>query len=700
MHSLRKLNIGISSLILGALFLELNVSQVKADEIKNNANYSEQVNATVISKDNSSKKLVDKSNLETSLVSSSSDSQDKQGKSIENGENTLSTVKLQSNINSKQTPVNMSLYSVKEDNANKWSYNANRNTWSYIKKDGTEATQQWLQIKDKWYYFDKNGNMATNGWYDTSLPKDRSVKDSGKTYYFDKDGHYLTDHWTYEPYGKTWSYAKSNGMQANQEWLKKDNQWYYFDDDGNMAANGWWDTNLGNDHWKLYYFDKNGHYLTNHWTYNSDNNVWKYAKKDGTEANEEWLKMLDGHWYYFDVSGIMASSGWQWVSTKGNKFAEYYFDKNGHYLTNHWTYDSVDRTWSYAKNNGMRADDEWVKAKDNHWYYFDGDKMACNGVYDTSLFPGVTKYYFDKNGHFSSIHWVYALDKNGKPQRNHWVHDSINNIWSYTKYNGNQANKEWLKAPDGRWYYFDEAGVMASDGWKNTLLRNGKRVEYYFDKNGHYLINHWTYDSYGKTWSYAKNDGTQANEEWIKMSDGRWYYFDIMGIMASDRLLNTELKSGNSALYYFDKNGNYLTNRWAYDPYDKIWVYAKNDGIMAASEWLKLNDHWYYFLDGGAMVANGWCNTAPKNENLRVYYFDKNGHYSTNHWVYDTDDKTWSYAKDNGIRAAQEWVKVTGHWYYFDKNGNMVTDGWFDTYLGNGKWKKYYFDRNGHYLKN
>ena len=79
MHSLRKLNIGISSLILGALFLELNVSQVKADEIKNNANYSEQVNATVISKDNSSKKLVDKSNLETSLVSSSSDSQDKQG---------------------------------------------------------------------------------------------------------------------------------------------------------------------------------------------------------------------------------------------------------------------------------------------------------------------------------------------------------------------------------------------------------------------------------------------------------------------------------------------------------------------------------------------------------------------------------------------------------------------------------------------
>lgn len=73
---------------------------------------------------------------------------------------------------------------------------------------------------------------------------------------------------------------------------------------------------------------------------------------------------------------------------------------------------------------------------------------------------------------------------------------------------------------------------------------------------------------------------------------------------------------------------------------------------------------------------------------------------NTNKWRYNSNIKTWSYIKSDGTRAIQEWVKTTdGQWYYFDKNGNMVTDGYFDTYLGNGKWKKYYFDRDGHYYQ-
>ena len=48
MHNRKKLNIGISSLILGALFLEFNVSQVKADNVKTDSNYTEQINTKII----------------------------------------------------------------------------------------------------------------------------------------------------------------------------------------------------------------------------------------------------------------------------------------------------------------------------------------------------------------------------------------------------------------------------------------------------------------------------------------------------------------------------------------------------------------------------------------------------------------------------------------------------------------------------
>lgn len=379
-------------------------------------------------------------------------------------------------MTSQWVPASPSLYSVKNDNTNKWRYNSNIKTWSYIKSDGTNANQEWVKTKDnQWYYFDKNGNMASNGWFATTSIQE----DNGKKYYFNKDGHYLTDYWAYDPYGKTWSYARNDGVQANDQWLKaKDNQWYYFDFNGNMVTNSWFDTDG-----KIYYFDKNGHYLTNHWVYDSAVNIWSYVKNDGTQANEEWLKLSDGQWYYFGVSGIMAANGWVLTSLKNNNSKEYYFDKNGHYLTNHWAYDKYDKTWSYAKKDGTQAAADWLKSSDGYWYYFDDyGVMVTNGWYDTLSEGSWKKYYFDKNGHPLTLHLTTEFDKNGSPIINHWVYDSKNKLWGYTKHDGTPALEEWLKTPNGHWYYFNNAGVMAKDGWYNTQLKDGNWRKYYFRK--------------------------------------------------------------------------------------------------------------------------------------------------------------------------------------------------------------------------
>ena len=712
MHNRKKLNIGISSLILGALFLEFNVSQVKADDLRTDSNYSEQTNAKVINQNVGSKdnvidqKSADNSKFKTSLVLSSNNQnallldkklvESQKTNTVKNGDQkSANAVKLNTSTTPQWLPASPSLYSVKNDNTNKWRYNSNIKTWSYVKSDGTDANQEWLKDKDnQWYYFDKNGNMASNGWFATTSTQE----DNGKKYYFNKDGHYLTDYWAYDPYGKTWSYARNDGVQANDQWVKaKDNQWYYFDFNGNMVTNSWFDTDG-----KIYYFDKNGHYLTNHWVYDSAVNIWSYVKKDGTQAHEEWLKLSDGQWYYFGVSGIMAANGWVITSLKNNNSKEYYFDKNGHYLTNYWTYDKYDKTWSYAKKDGTQAAADWLKSSDGYWYYFDDyGVMVTNGWYDTLSEGSWKKYYFDKNGHPLTLHLNTEFDKNGSPITNHWVYDSKNKLWGYTKHDGTPALEEWVRTPNGQWYYFNNAGVMAKDGWYNTQLKDGNWRKYYFDKDGHYLTDHWVYDSYGKTWSYAKHDGTQAIGEWVKTPNGRWYYFDNIGMMPTNVLLDTHIKNDVWKPYYFDKDGNYMTNAWAYDSADKMWIYTKNDGIPAVQEWLKNKDgQWYYFTASEAMAANGWFRTRCANDYWKIYYFDKNGHYLTNHWAYDADNKTWSYAKNDGTRATEEWVKTSsGQWYYFDKNGNMAKDGYYDTYVGNGKWKKYYFDRDGYYYQ-
>ena len=146
-------------------------------------------------------------------------------------------------------------------------------------------------------------------------------------------------------------------------------------------------------------------------------------------------------------------------------------------------------------------------------------------------------------------------------KRNAWVYDSDNNKWSYAKDDGTRAEEQWIVATDGQWYYFDANGIMAANGWSDTRLANGDWKEYYFDGNGHYLTNHWNYNPDNNEWSYAKDDGTRAEEQWIVATDGQWYYFDANGIMAANGWSDTRLANGDWKEYYFDDNGHYVMSK-------------------------------------------------------------------------------------------------------------------------------------------
>ena len=627
------------------------------------------------------------------------------------------------------------------DNDGQYEVNAwhqdNDGNWTYSKSDGKQANEEWVVAPSgQWYYFDENGNMAHDGWFNTNY------KDEWSTYYFDHDGHYVKNAWHQDNDGNL-SYSKSDGKQAQGEWLVAPNgKWYYFDGDGNMAHDGWYETEYKDD-WVTYYFDHDGHYVKNAWHQDNDGN-WTYSKSDGKQAQEEWVIAPSGQWYYFDDDGSMVHDNWIKTHLHDGSWSVYYFDHDGHYARNTWRKENDN--WIYFKSNGKPAQEEWVKAADGKWYYFDYNGHMVHDVVekDITTIEGDSEnnYYFDHNGHYITNAWHdedgnriyfksdgkqaidewivapdgqwyyfdvhgnmahdgwlnnYYFDHNGHYVRNAWHNENGN--WSYFKSDGQLAQKEWVKATDGNWYYFDDSDHMVHDCVKEgiaTLNGSGKN-NYYFDHNGHYEVNTW-YKNKDNNWNYFKLDGQQAYEEWVKALDGKWYYFDYDGNMAHDGWLGTNCKN-RWLTYYFDHNGHYAENAWHNDGYGN-WSYSKVDGTQAKEEWLVVDSQWYYFDDNGNMARDGWVNTLLHNGSKSKYYFDENGHYTKNAWHKDKDGN-WSYSKSDGTRANQEWVVApSGNWYYFDNNGNMAHGGWVNTLLHNGSKSKYYFDKNGHYLKN
>ena len=469
--SLRKLSIGVCSVILGLTFIESTTQNVDADtNVQSDA--TEQVKSVSLATSTTNSENNQAKDQESSI------DQDKQNSQSTDSDESRSLVDEKSN--------NLDESTLKNDTGQEKSYfdeTAKNGSLNQEKVEQTSTTDNSSELSAK---LEKNNANQDSQVLNTESVKVKTTYNKGVT----QSNLYATmlyatsysdNTWHYN--GDTWSYSKGDGTQANTEWVvATDGKWYYFDEDGEMAHDGWEDTRLHDGSWEKYYFDSNGHYAVNTWHYNGD--TWSYSKGDGTQANTEWVVAPDGKWYYFDEDGEMAHDGWEDTRLHDGSWNKYYFDSNGHYnntnnsgnqpqsVNSPWHYDGTN--WTYSKGDGRQASDEWVIAPDGQWYYFESDgEMAHDGWVDTNCKDGWYSYYFDHNGHYAVSAW----------------HQDTDGTWTYSKGDGRQASDEWVIAPDGQWYYFESDGEMAHDGWVDTRLHDGSWVKYYFDHNGHYAVN-------------------------------------------------------------------------------------------------------------------------------------------------------------------------------------------------------------------
>lgn len=198
-----------------------------------------------------------------------------------------------------------------------------------------------------------------------------------------------------------------------------------------------------------------------------EENGKKYRRADGTFIANGWLR-VDDKSYYMDEEGVMLvdtiTPDGIYVNVKGEKTS---------YIPG-WLKD--EKGWRYILKNGYYAGGAWIEGEEGKWYYMnlgtymetdditpDGYYVDANGVWDgqpstlnNTVNPG-------PGGHIStSGEWVKAENSNGI-------------FWQYRHANGSYVSGTWEQI-DGKWYYFDENGRMAS----SQTTPDG----YYVDSNG------------------------------------------------------------------------------------------------------------------------------------------------------------------------------------------------------------------------
>ena len=205
---------------------------------------------------------------------------------------------------------------------------------------------------------------------------------------------------------------------------------------------------------------------------------WVYLDKDGNRECNVWRRSNDNY-YYLNEEGIMARDT---LVKDDNIDAVYYVDENGVRVTNQWkelpndegaqvgsenTDDTPSSLFYYFGSSGKAYDagteDKKIREVDGKYYMFNGDGQMLSGWQKS---PEGDLYYFgtEKEG-WARIDWqqLEPMDYiNGED------YDELE--WFYFGKNG-KASVNKSQYINGKYYHFDENGIMDDDWYDNTTTQ-------------------------------------------------------------------------------------------------------------------------------------------------------------------------------------------------------------------------------------
>lgn len=303
----------------------------------------------------------------------------------------------------------------------------------YVDETGGIAVKQWKKRDGTSYYLDETGEIVKDAWIN-------------ETWHVDETGAMETDAWIYEDgsslMAEGWYYLGPSGKAEKNDWKKLGDVRYSFDGQGRMRT-GWYYENGD-----IYYLgDENQGYTQNGWLYLESDGVNRPAQ--GTVSRELSPGEPGGQWYYFNSSGKArrAEDGlYKESEIDGHR---YYFDANGVMATG----------WHCVRKQAKPGDGTGI----SRFVYLGGKEegMLKNQWLETKERP------------WDSPEWEQALSKEARRSKNASEAGMAKEDASRRFYLQQDGTPVFLSADavhiwdavtklDGAFYFFDSFGVQQS----------------------------------------------------------------------------------------------------------------------------------------------------------------------------------------------------------------------------------------------
>ena len=225
------------------------------------------------------------------------------------------------------------------------------------------------------------------------------------------------------------------------------------------------------------------------------------------------------------------------------------------------------------------------------------------------------------------------------------------NSWYYVTNKGNHTG--WAKI-NGRYYYFNNEGVMQTGFLKN----NGK---WYFFTTAGYMKTGW--EKVKGKWYYFDPARGNMKTGWVK-SDGHWYYLDPSGAMAHG------WRKVDGKWYYLGDGGAMYKGPHVYK-IDGVYYFFESSGALTTKTGIQISDmgNPFYTNSNGTVVTNKEINGKIINaEGIAVNkvndVMDQKAQW------YDSDTKYLVLANlsEHELRVYQgrkgEWTRIKGSWEF------------------------------------
>lgn len=277
-------------------------------------------------------------------------------------------------------------------------------------------------------------------------------------------------------------------------------------------------------------------------------------------------------------------------------------------------------TWVYYGVNDTRVTNAWRQGADGAMRYLDS-----NGQMAVSSWVDDDNSYVDENGIRISGKWLQV--------------ENSSKASGYDYYYFNQSGKcvksKWEKI-DGKWYYFDEKGVMQT-GWIDDN-------RYYSDENGVMLTGWQKLDP-----PEDEKDSYKRPAPWETDDGKKWYYFGSTGkkVLPDEKKDNISQKKIGGSYYCLDEYGAMQTG----------WV------CVTGSDSDNIAD--YRYVDDNGQVKTGWYSINPPEDLQGQYDHDVE-------WFYFNSKGVPKTGPERGSAKKNDFSKIGGNTYLFDERGVPV----------------------------